>query len=209
MIKTEKEIQELVDGIFRHELDNLRLALDGNRCLLEGSQDEQEKIILIKKISTLSQKIKNLEEEWGKYQKAGYKEWHVLPDILNENDIDSKIKINMPNSVAISTPVSKIIMSSLINNAIMHGGENVSRIDVWWRKTPKGIAVVCEDNGLGIPEIKKPHIFKKGFGDHTGLGLYLVKEILSKSGCDITENGTYGKGARFEIQIPDGAYKLY
>lgn len=203
----DKNLQDFVDGMFRHEINNYQLALSANRYLFEESEDEQEKLGLEKKILTLSQKIKNLEEEWGKYQKAGHKmEWHALSDIFKNNNI-SKININIVNDLAVITPA--IIMSSLINNTIMHGGEGVNRIDVWWRKTSNGIIIVYEDNGLGVSEIKKPNIFKKGFGDHTGLGLYLVKEVLNRLGCDIVENGTYGKGARFEIQIPEGAYKLY
>jgi len=39
-------------------------------------------------------------------------------------------------------------------------------------------------------------------------GLYLMGEILSITGITITENGTPGKGARFEIMVPKGAYRF-
>jgi signal transduction histidine kinase len=201
--------ETFVDGIFRHELGNYRLALDANRYFLEELQDEQEKMILIKKIEILSRKVKNLEEEWVKYQMVRNEmEWCVLLDIFNE--YDSKIKINCASGLAVTgIPAIKIIFLSLINNTVMHGGENVGKIDIWWKKTSDGVIIVYEDNGLGIPQTKKPHIFKKGFGDHTGLGLYLVKEVLEKSGWNIIENGVYGNGARFEINVPEGSYRLY
>jgi signal transduction histidine kinase len=50
-------------------------------------------------------------------------------------------------------------------------------------------------------------LFTKGFGKHTGLGLYLSREILSITGITITENGEPGKGARFEMTVPDGSYR--
>lgn len=51
-------------------------------------------------------------------------------------------------------------------------------------------------------------IFEQGFGKNTGLGLFLSREILAITGITITENGTPGKGARFEITVPKGAYRF-
>jgi len=51
-------------------------------------------------------------------------------------------------------------------------------------------------------------IFDRGFRQHTGSGLFLCREILSITGITITENGTPGKGARFEITVPKGAYRF-
>ncbi|PKL57911.1 MAG: sensor histidine kinase, partial [Methanomicrobiales archaeon HGW-Methanomicrobiales-5] len=42
----------------------------------------------------------------------------------------------------------------------------------------------------------------RGFGKHTGLGLFLSREILSITGISITETGTPDKGVRFEIHVP-------
>jgi hypothetical protein len=51
-------------------------------------------------------------------------------------------------------------------------------------------------------------LFLNVFGRHTGLGLFLSREILSIKGITITGNGEPGKGARFEITVPDGAYRF-
>jgi signal transduction histidine kinase len=67
--------------------------------------------------------------------------------------------------------------------------------------------VVWKDNGIGIATDEKERIFERGFGKNTGLGLFLVREILSLTGITITENGEPGKGARFEIVVPNGAYR--
>ena len=39
-------------------------------------------------------------------------------------------------------------------------------------------------------------------------GLYLMGEILSITGITITENGTPGKGAQFEITVPKGMWRM-
>jgi len=53
----------------------------------------------------------------------------------------------------------------------------------------------------------KEKIFNRGVGKNTGLGLFLVREILSITGITIRECGVEGKGARFEIAVPKGAYR--
>jgi len=42
---------------------------------------------------------------------------------------------------------------------------------------------------------------------NTGLGLFLSREILSITGITIRENGDPGKGARFEMVVPNGIYR--
>lgn len=46
------------------------------------------------------------------------------------------------------------------------------------------------------------------FGFEIGRGLYLVKEILGITGMTVEETGVEGRGARFEIQVPNGKYRI-
>jgi signal transduction histidine kinase len=59
-----------------------------------------------------------------------------------------------------------------------------------------------------ITDDARKHLFERGFGNHTGLGLFLSREILAITGIAITENGEAGKGARFEMTVPKGAYRF-
>ena len=68
--------------------------------------------------------------------------------------------------------------------------------------------ITYEDNGTGIPAEDKEHIFGKGFGKHTGLGLFLTREILAITNITIRENGEPGKGVRFEILVPVDMYRI-
>jgi len=45
-------------------------------------------------------------------------------------------------------------------------------------------------------------------GEVSGLGLFLSREILAITGITITETGKPGTGARFEILVPKGAWRL-
>jgi len=57
-----------------------------------------------------------------------------------------------------------------------------------------------------VPPENKELIFKRGFGSNTGLGLFLTREILAITGIEIAETGV--KGARFEIRVPQGRYRI-
>jgi hypothetical protein len=40
------------------------------------------------------------------------------------------------------------------------------------------------------------------------MGLFLSREILAITGINLTETGPPGTGARFEMKVPRGAYRV-
>ena len=99
------------------------------------------------------------------------------------------------------------VFYNMIDNSIRHGG-HVSDIRVSFMKNEPDLILVYEDNGAGVPADEKEKIFLKGFGKHTGLGMFLIREILSITGMTIKETGIPGKGVRFEIRVPAGAFRF-
>lgn len=104
-------------------------------------------------------------------------------------------------------PLLEKVFFNLTENAIRHGGK-ITRISFSCRETGKGLVIVCEDNGIGIPAEEKENIFCRQYYQHTGLGLSLSRDILSITGLSIRETGTPGAGARFEIIVPPGFYRM-
>lgn len=98
------------------------------------------------------------------------------------------------------------IFYNLIDNSLRHG-KNVCEIKMHSLKKGSGMLLIYEDNGAGIPADEKARIFERGYGKNTGLGLYLVQEILSLTDIPIRETGEPGHGARFEMQIPRQAVR--
>ncbi|PKL57275.1 MAG: hypothetical protein CVV34_07395, partial [Methanomicrobiales archaeon HGW-Methanomicrobiales-5] len=97
--------------------------------------------------------------------------------------------------------------ANLINNSL-NFGVRVSRISISYLPFNRDIAIVYEDNGIGIHAVDKSKIFEKGVGKKPGFGLYLSREILSVTGLSIKECGVYGQGARFEIFVPAGKFRF-
>lgn len=77
---------------------------------------------------------------------------------------------------------------------------------MWEIRDGDGV-ITCEDNGSGVPVDEKDRIFEKGFGRNTGFGLFISREVLGITGITIRETGEPGKGARFEIVVPKGAWR--
>ena len=104
-------------------------------------------------------------------------------------------------------PLLEKVFTNLFDNAFRHG-EGVTRITISCAQQGNDLLLFFEDNGPGIPPGEKDRIFIRGFGRHTGLGLFLAKEILAITRINIREVGEYRNGARFELHVPEGSYRF-
>lgn len=105
-------------------------------------------------------------------------------------------------------PLLVKVFYNLIDNALRYGGTGLTKISVSSIETQNGLCVIVADDGAGIPETDKRHLFERGYGKNTGLGLFLSRQILTITGITITETGEPGKGSRFEMQVPKGEYRF-
>ena len=103
-------------------------------------------------------------------------------------------------------PLLESVFFILTENVIRHG-KTANAITVHFEERPAGLTLFFEDNGSGVPNDLKEKIFDLSYETDKDRGLFLVREILSVTGITISENGEWGKGARFEILVPDGAWR--
>ncbi len=100
------------------------------------------------------------------------------------------------------------VFFNLFDNAVKYG-KRVTTVTVGCELAGDELVITFADDGVGIPLNEKQKIFEKGFGQHTGFGLFLAREILAITGISIHETGAHGKGARFEIAVPKGTYRSF
>jgi signal transduction histidine kinase len=118
-----------------------------------------------------------------------------------------KIDIDVGSLEVYADPMLGKVFYTLIENAIRHG-EKVKEIRFSFRQSGDDLVITSQDNGVGIAAENKQKIFSKGFGKHTGLDLFLSREILAITRITITENGEPGNGARFDMKVPKGMYRF-
>jgi len=111
------------------------------------------------------------------------------------------------------------VFNNLLSNAIKYspaGGE----IEVGLRvrtepqtlEVPSEVLLWVKDEGIGIAEAEKAHIFKRFHRataldpslDGLGIGLYLVKEIVTGHGGRVWVESTEGQGSTFYVLLPLG-----
>jgi len=106
--------------------------------------------------------------------------------------------------------IMKIILENLLSNAIKYS-ERGGEIILGAKENEDNIIIEVSDKGLGIPEKQQSKIFTKMFraenvfhskSEGSGLGLYLVKNLVEQSGYDISFESKENKGSTFKISIP-------
>ncbi|EHQ35620.1 sensor histidine kinase [Methanoplanus limicola] len=210
-LKTANKKLNLLSGITRHDILN---QITGATLFLELLRDEcQENSRAAENLDIIFSAVEKIQEqiEFTKdYQNLGLKEpvWQNVREIscksfslLGYENIDF---IPCRNSFEIlADAMLEKIFYNLFENSFRHGGNITEiRVSCFTDNYGKG-KIIVEDDGRGIPEEIKDEIFDRGFGENTGLGLFLTREILDISGITITENGIPGKGVRFEITVPE------
>jgi PAS domain S-box-containing protein len=99
------------------------------------------------------------------------------------------------------------VFVTLIENTIRHA-KGATAISAGYMISGDDAVIYVEDDGPGIAADKKEEIFKKGMGAGGSTSLFLSREILSITGITLHETGIEGKGARFEIRVPKGSYRI-
>lgn len=102
-------------------------------------------------------------------------------------------------------PLFEKALFNIMENVLAHG-VSATEVTLRYEEKPDHLTLLIEDNGVGIPAEEKNMIFDRGYGKGTGLGLFLVREVLSITGMTIKETGMSRRGTRFEITVPKGMY---
>jgi len=204
----------LLNNITRHDILNTITALLGCVDMAKATKDPAEREELFGQIKDLTRVIQRQIEFTREYQSIGVNAptWQNLKEILRRATVNfagSGIAISgeIENTEIYADPLLEKVIYNLIDNAIRYG-ETITTIRFYYQISDAGFTLICEDDGVGIPEKDKESIFERGVGKNTGMGLFLTREILSITGIAIREVGTPGAGARFEMQIPNGAFRF-
>jgi len=203
----------LLSSITRHDIRNQLTALYAYIELVKMSAKEKELIEFSEKEEQVAATILRQIEFTKDYEEIGVK----APVWLNIASCVEKFRPTLAQKEIelapalgslelLVDPLFEKVIENLIENSLRHG-IRVHRITISTKMYGGDLALICQDDGIGVLHEEKEQIFEKGFGKNTGFGLFLTREILSITGLSIRENGEYGNGARFEILVPVGKYR--
>jgi len=204
----------LLSGITRHDIKNQLTALLAYIELTKMMAEDEEVKATIAKEEIVAGNILRQIEFTKTYEDIGVKapqwqnvaeEMSGLKPVLEGTGIH--LFVQTGNLEICADPLLAKVFENLIDNSLRHG-EHVRHITVRYEIRGDTCVLLYTDDGAGIPAKDKQRIFEKGFGKHTGLGLFLTREILSITGITITENGLFGGGVQFELLVPAGSYRL-
>jgi len=99
------------------------------------------------------------------------------------------------------------VLYNLFDNSLRHG-RHVTEIRIYCTPSGPGLDFVFDDNGFGIPDAEKTRTLTCGYGKNTGLGLFVIEEILASSGISIAETDEQGRGTRFVMHIPEKQFQF-
>ncbi|MCQ2574169.1 MAG: HAMP domain-containing histidine kinase [Treponema sp.] len=120
------------------------------------------------------------------------------------SDIDFPNEIFVPMDIQLVTRV----FENILNNAIRYTQEN-DTISIYGRETENEIIMTISDTGEGMTEEDLNHIFDLFYRgtasrreEGMGIGLSVVKSVITTLEWDIDVHSELGKGSEFIISIP-------
>lgn len=200
-------------SITRHDLNNILTAFLGYLTFALDEKPEGKVAGYLEKMKQAAGVMKSQIAFAKDYQEMGNSlpTWYRIDELIRASTEGAGFagitsNIDTETLEVLADPLIVKAIYNLFENAVRHG-EHTTTISVTTKKIDSDILIIIEDNGKGVPIQNKNRIFDRGFGSNTGLGLFLVREILGITGMQIIETGTEGKGARFEIRVPSGQFR--
>ena len=138
---------------------------------------------------------------------------HIIEDVrltltgdLNEAKVALRTDINV-SQILFSRRKLRSIIYNLVSNAIkFRSSERQPEVLIRTHRKDDFIIITVKDNGIGIPSSKQEAIFSKYFRvendiEGSGIGLYLVKEIVNNAGGSVSVSSQEGDGSEFTVKL--------
>jgi len=204
----------LLNSVTFQDIQNAAFSLFAYHELMKTFVTDEKGKSFLEKQEQFNKKILDSLDFAKNYQNLGVKppRWQnvertFLLAISHLNFLNIERNLDLKGLEVYADPLLETVLYHIMKNSLVHGAR-VTKVNLWYEKKSDHLILYIEDNGLGIPVEEKNMIFDRGYGKDSGLGLFLVREVLSITNITIKETGEPGKGARFEITVPHGGYRI-
>lgn len=208
-----------------HELKTPLSVIAGYANLLRRWGKDDPKILdeAVAAISRESENMKRIVEQLLWLAKLGnftlnmteFNLYEAVSDIVDgykTAGIKHEITLSGDASVTLNTDKNLITeaVRTLVDNAIKYTPPQTGEIDIVIKQTEGGVCMTVADNGVGISESDRAHIFERFYrcdkvrgreSGSCGLGLTICKQIIEMMGGKISVESELGKGSTFKIEL--------
>ena len=195
---TEKNDREKLLNIINHDVERIeRLITDYTQMLKDEASLSREKMVKIDISSIITNVVEDFKQDIESLNK------HIKIEIINKKQNQKNVYI-----LGIENRIEQVI-ANLLDNAISFSQVN-SKISIEINEIGNKFSLTFKDQGPGFKEKNIENIFKrfysnrpKNFGEHSGLGLNIVKNIIELHKGKIKAlNRLDIKGAQIEVTLP-------
>ena len=225
--RMKSEFINIVSHQLRSPLSNLRWAIEllmsGRLGKIEEKQTEYFRILkensgrmrelvsdllIISRIETTTLPLKKKEISLEDLIKKLISEFEPFTQASNV-EIEFKSEENLPKILADPSQLH-LVVENLLDNAIRYIKNN-GKVKMLLSRRGQNLYFEIEDNGVGIPREDQKYIFQKFFRSEnvlkyqtqgSGLGLYISKAIVERSGGKIGFKSQEGIGSTFWFTLP-------
>jgi len=193
-----------VNGVSEKQLEYFKILKENSTKMRELVSDllivsriETAKLPLKKKEISLEGLVRKIIEELEPFAKA------------SNVKVEFKAQENLPKVFA-DPPQIQLVIENLLDNAIRYIKEK-GKVEIKLEREKNYCRFEIKDTGVGIPKEDQKYIFQKFFRSEnvmryqtqgSGLGLYITKSIVKRSGGKIGFKSQEGIGSTFWFTLP-------
>ena len=210
-LRVSNEKLNLMETISRHDMMNHLQAIELYIHTMLNASEDSDVASRLEKINKITEQMKRQLNALKELKSSGNPRWMnvhktFLDSITGMDTRGIRIRVEGENADIVADPLVERVFYNFVDNSIRHGG-SVRNITLLVIREGEGLRIVYTDDGSGIQASEKDTIFTTS-RDGRSHGLRLARDVLRITGIQIQETGEAGKGARFELSVPDGGFRI-
>jgi PAS domain S-box-containing protein len=212
-----RQQMKVIDRVLRHNIKNDMTAIIGHAEIIQANAPSEIESS-IKKILEVSQKFVETAEKQRKItgvltEPPEMATFDIVPFVesavteVREQHPAADVRVTLPESLRVNA-IHHIgeAVRELLRNAVAHSDEARPVVEVKVRNEDGNAAVSIRDDGPGIPEMESNILTRQAEIDPlyhgSGLGLWLVHEIVRRSDGRLCFEETSSDGSSVTISLP-------
>ena len=218
-LEDQRDSLEVLNQVVRHDIRNDLQLVQAYAELLADRLDDEEYLSYVQTILDSAGAATELTHSAGDLAEVlahpdGAREPVALRGTLESqledartSDRAASVRLDgsIPNVTVTADAMLSSVFRNLLKNAIQHNDDPRPEVSVDVTEGDDTVTVRVADNGPGIADDRKESVFGKGEkgleSDGTGIGLYLVNELVTGYGGDVWIEDAEGGGTTVVVEL--------